>query len=62
MKLLSILLLVISLSYTGVSYAGHCSGGHDNKKSDSCSENHMVIRHHHVVRNLVIDKKAGSGS
>ena len=34
---ISILFLVLTLSLSGVSYAGHCSGGHD-KKSDSCSE------------------------
>ena len=30
-------ILILTLSFSGVSYAGHCSGGHD-KKSDSCSE------------------------
>ena len=30
-------ILILTLSFSGVYYAGHCSGGHD-KKSDSCSE------------------------
>ena len=30
-------ILILTLSFSGVPYAGHCSGGHD-KKSDSCSE------------------------
>lgn len=34
---ISVLFIVLTLSLSGVSYAGHCSGGHD-KKSDSCSE------------------------
>jgi len=29
--------LILILSFSDVSLAGHCSGGHD-KKSDSCSE------------------------
>ena len=30
-------ILFFTLAFSGASYAGHCSGGHD-KKSDSCTE------------------------
>ena len=33
----TVYILVLILSFSDVSFAGHCSGGHD-KKSDSCSE------------------------
>ena len=37
MRYLTILVLLLTLSLSDVSLAGHCSGGHD-EKSDSCSE------------------------
>ena len=33
----TVYILILILSFSDVSLAGHCSGGHD-KKSDSCSE------------------------
>ncbi|MGYP001374771047 len=38
MRILIIFTIFLSFTLTNVSFAGHCSGGHD-KKSDSCSEN-----------------------
>ena len=38
MRFLIIFTIFLSFTLTNVSFAGHCSGGHD-KKSDSCSEN-----------------------
>lgn len=37
MRYLTILVLLLTLSLSDVSFAGHCSGGHD-EKSDSCAE------------------------
>lgn len=38
MRYLTIFVLLLTLSLSDISFAGHCSGGHD-EKSDSCSEN-----------------------
>ena len=38
MRYLTIFVLLLTLSLSDISFAGHCSGGHD-EKSDYCSEN-----------------------